>query len=149
MPPGVLNLQVAYFWKNKMKDPVIVTDSIINSNGTQAGSVHIYPVTIFRYAWLERLESPFIDPSKKFDVNSIIPTAYVFCSTQDTLRKYTTSDVEKFKNDAFAWADKVLNLDDIPMLIKSITDQMTALNKAAPDAVPDSGVETQDGTKKK
>ena len=63
------------FWKNKMKDPVIVTDSIINSDGTQAGSVHIYPVTIFRYAWLERLESPFIDPSKKFDVNSIIPTA--------------------------------------------------------------------------
>ena len=132
-----------------MKDPVIVTDSIINSNGTQAGSVHIYPVTIFRYAWLERLESPFIDPSKKFDVNSIIPTAYVFCNTPDELRKYTTGDVEKFKNDAFAWADKVLDLDDIPMLIKSITDQMTALNKAAPDAVPASGVETQDGTKKK
>ena len=132
-----------------MKDPVIVTDSIINSDGTQAGSVHIYPVTIFRYAWLERLESPFIDPSKKFDVNSIIPTAYVFCSTPDELRKYTTGDVEKFKNDAFAWADKVLDLDDLPMLIKSITNQMTALNKAAPAAVPDSGVETQDGTKKK
>ena len=106
-------------------------------------------MTIFRYAWLERLESPFRDPSRKVAVNPIAPAAYAFCNTPDARRKDTTGDVEKFKNDAFAWADKVLDLDDIPMLIKSITDQMTALNKAAPDAVPDSGVETQDGTKKK
>lgn len=133
-----------------MNNPKIVTDSIIDSNGTNTStsSIRVYPISIFRYAWLERLESPFIDPTKKFDVGSIIPTAFVFCSVPDQLRKYTSKDVELLKNDAYAWADLNLKLDDIPELIKNITSQMTDLNKAAPDAVSSSTDESQDGPKK-
>lgn len=132
------------------KNPKIVTNSIIDAAGskTDTNSIQIYPITIFRYAWLERLNSPFIDPNQKFAIETVIPTAYVFCSKPEELRKYTSADVEKFKNDAFAWSDKYLKLDDIPELIKNITQQMQDLNKAAPDAVPDSSV-SDDGAKKK
>lgn len=134
-----------------MNNPKIVTDSIIDTEGkdTATSQIRVYPISIFRYAWLERLESPFIDPSKKFDVGSVVPTAYVFCSTPDQLRKYTSNDVEKLRNDAYAWADACLKLDDIPELIKNISSQMTDLNKAAPDAGANSADETQDGSKKK
>lgn len=132
-----------------MNNPQIVTDSIIDSNGSKAGAIQVFPVSIFRYAWLERLESPFLDPSKTFDVDTIIPTAFVFCNTPQVLRTYTSNDVEKLKNDAYEWADAKLSLDDIPELIKNITSQMTKLNKAAPDGAPADADVQQDGTKKK
>lgn len=117
------------------KNPKIVTDAILNSDGSKISeNIKIYPMTIRRYAWFETLESPFIDSSRKFDVNSIIPSVYVMCLKKDELKNYGSNDIEKLKQDAFDWSED-LSLNDIPDMITAVTKMMVELNKAAPDSV--------------
>lgn len=130
-------------------DPKLVVESIIDNNGTktETNAIQIYPVSITRYAYLEMLDSPFLNPEVKFEVNTVIPTAYVFCTPPQKLRQYTTKDIDKLIADAYEWADSCLTLDDTPELIKNITEQMLKLNKAAPNGTGNSNSE-QSGTKK-
>ena len=132
------------------KDPKIVVENVIDSNGTKTDTnkIDIYPVTITRYAFLEMIDSPFLNPEVKFGISTVIPTAYVFCSTSENLRKYTSKDIDKLISDAYAWADEKLTLDDTPELIKNITDQMMALNKASPSGGSSETI-VNDGNKKK
>lgn len=130
-------------------DPKIVVESIIDNNGTktETNAIQIYPVSITRYAYLEMLNSPFLNPDVKFEVNSVIPTAYVFCTPPQKLRQYTTKDIDKLIADSYEWADTNLTLDDTPELIKNITEQMLKLNKAAPNGTGNNN--TNDGHVKK
>lgn len=131
-----------------MSNPEIVVDSIIDSEGTKTdNNVNIYPCTIRRYALLEKLTSPFIDPKVKFDVNSIIPSAYVFAVDNSKLKQYTTKDIDSLINDAFDWAE-TLSISDIPEMIKVITKQICDINKAAPSTTNNKEV-SEEGTKKK
>ena len=132
------------------KDPKIVVENVIDSNGikTDTNKIDIYPVTITRYAFLEMIDSPFLNPEVKFGISTVIPTAYIFCSTSENLRKYTSKDIDKLISDAYAWADEKLTLDDTPELIKNITDQMMKLNKASPSGDTSETV-VNDGNKKK
>ena len=124
-----------------VNNPKIVVDAILDSNGKEVKNIKIYTMTIRRYAWFEKLNSPFINPDVKFDVGGVIPSVYVMCKTKDELKKYNSNDVEKIISDAFDWAED-LSLDDIPDMIASVTKQMQELNKASPDA-------TEDNSKKK
>lgn len=118
-----------------MANPKIVVDEILDSNGKDiSNNIKIYPMTIRRYAFFERLESPFIDSTKKFDVNGIIPSVYVMCMTKEKLKKYGSNDLEQLKQDALDWSED-LSLSDIPEMIIAVTKIMTDLNKASPDAV--------------
>lgn len=131
------------------KNPKIVVESITDDvDAAISKSINVYPVTISKYAWLELIDSPFIDTEIQFGVNNIVPTAYVMCSTPAQLKKYTSRDVEQLKQDAGDWADANLKLEDIPDLIKAIVGQMQKLNKAAPENVSNSG-SVDDGSKKK
>ena len=94
------------------------------------------------------IDSPFLNPEVKFGISTVIPTAYVFCSTSENLRKYTSKDIDKLISDAYAWADEKLTLDDTPELIKNITDQMMKLNKASPSGGTSETI-VNDGNKKK
>lgn len=123
------------------KNPQIVVNSILDSDGTDVKHIKIYPMTIRRYAWFEKLNSPFINPDIKFDVNGVIPSVYVMCKTKEELKKYNSTDVEKIISDAFDWAEE-LTLSDIPDMISSVTKQMLELNSASPDS-------TNDNSKKK
>ena len=145
--------QALYFKKKDTetnKDPKIVVENVIDSNGTKTDTnkIDIYPVTITRYAFLEMIDSPFLNPEVKFGISTVIPTAYVFCSTSENLRKYTSKDIDKLISDAYAWADEKLTLDDTPELIKNITDQMMKLNKASPSGGTSETI-VNDGNKKK
>ena len=145
--------QAFYFTKKDTemnKDPKIVIENVIDSNGTKTDTnkIDIYPVTITRYAFLEMLDSPFLNPEVKFGISTVIPTAYVFCSTSENLRKYTSKDIDKLISDAYAWADEKLTLDDTPALFKNITDQMMKLNKASPSGGSSETI-VNDGNKKK
>ena len=145
--------QALYFTKKDTemnKDPKIVVENVIDSNGTKTDTnkIDIYPVTITRYAFLEMIDSPFLNPEVKFGISTVIPTAYVFCSTSENLRKYTSKDIDKLISDAYAWADEKLTLDDTPELIKNITDQMMKLNKASPSGGTSETI-VNDGNKKK
>ena len=123
------------------KNPTTVVNSILDSDGTQVKHIKIYPMTIRRYAWFEKLNSPFINPEVKFDVNGVIPSVYVMCKTKEELKKYNSTDTEKIISDAFDWAEE-LTLSDIPDMIAYVTKQMQELNKASPDS-------TEDNSKKK
>ena len=118
------------------KNPTTVVNSILDSDGTEVKHIKIYPMTIRRYAWFEKLNSPFINPEIKFDVNGVIPSVYVMCKTKDELKKYNSTEVEKLIQDAFDWAEE-LTLSDIPDMISSVTKQMQELNRASPDSVED------------
>lgn len=134
-----------------MSDPKIVIENVLDNNGTnlkESNKIQIYPISITRYAFLELLNSPFLNPNIEFGISNIIPTAYVFCTTSENLRKYSSKDIDKLISDSYAWADDNLSLDDTPELIKNITDQMMKLNKAAPNSVS-SDMTIDQGNKKK
>ena len=123
------------------KNPQIVVDAIIDQNGQEVNTVKLYPVTIRRYAFLEKLNSPFINPEVQFTVNTIIPSVFVMTRTKDELKKYASNDIEKLVQDSFDWSDS-LNMDDVPEMIKAVTKQFTEINRASPDS-------TEDNSKKK
>jgi hypothetical protein len=118
-------------------NPKIVVDAILDSDGKEVNNIKIYPMTIRRYAWFEKLNSPFINSEVKFDVNGVIPSVYVMCKSKDELKKYNSNDVEKIISDAFDWSE-ALSMNDIPDMITSVTRQMQELNKASPDATDNS-----------
>lgn len=116
------------------KNPKIVIDSILDSESSKiANNINVYPVTIRRYAFLEKLNSPFINSEVKFDVNGIIPSVYVMTLTKEELKKYNSNDIEKLISDSFDWSDS-LNMDDVPKMIAAVTKQFTEINRASPDA---------------
>lgn len=130
------------------KDPKIVIESVLDNNGTKTEkNINIYPVTITRYAFLEMLDSPFLNPEVPFGISTVTPTAFIFCSTAEDLRKYTSKDIDKLIADSYKWADDNLDLESYPELIKNITDQMMKLNKAAPSS--SDSMSSSDGSKKK
>ena len=119
-----------------MENPKTVVDAILNEGKTNDISIDIksYPMTIRRYAFLEKIDSPFLNPDVKFSVNTILPSLYVACSDNETLRKYAAykqSDIDKLYNDAYEWSDNI-QIDFIPQLITSVTDQLLEMNKVSP-----------------
>ena len=111
-------------------NPKIVVDAIIDAPKA-FGKATIGDVTILKYAYLEKLRSPFIDGTQEFNVENIVPTVFVLASDKQTLRKYG-NDIEKLKADALDWADDSLSLEDVPDVIKEVVSKLTSINKAAP-----------------
>lgn len=137
-----------------MDNPKLVLQQIIDNGESDVGKgdnvVHIYPLTIARYAFLEILDSPFINPERKFELNTVIPTAFVMSRSVRDLRKYNSKNLDTLVADSLEWADAELKLEDVPELIKAIVSQLQALNKAAPaqDGAGNSGPETLPDGKK-
>lgn len=46
-----------------MANPKLVVDALIDSGEKAADKTSVQQMTIRRYAWLEKLDSPFLDPS--------------------------------------------------------------------------------------
>lgn len=115
-------------------DPKIVVDAIL-AEGNTGGEVRVYPVTIRRYALLEKLGSPFIDPERQFTVDGIVPSVFVMTRTAEELRKFCNADCAAIRDAAFAWSED-LPLDDVPKMVKAVTDQFLNLQKAAPEPAP-------------
>lgn len=59
-----------------MADPKIAVDTILETEADVSG-VTVYPLTIARYGLLELLDSPLVDPTKRFSILEAIPAAYV------------------------------------------------------------------------
>lgn len=137
-----------------MDNPKLVLQQIVGNGESDVGKgdnvVHVYPLTIARYAFLELLDSPFINPERKFELNSVIPAAFVMSHTPRELRKYNDKNLSDLVADSLEWADAELKLEDVPELIKAIVSQLQALNKAAPsqDSAGNSGLETLPDGKK-
>lgn len=132
------------------KDPKLVIESITD-NEVEVGEskIAVYPISIRRYALLEILNSPFLNPEVKFEINSVIPTAYVFTHTNDQLKKFNSNNKDVLEAVAYDWADANLKLGDISQLIAEIVNQMNKLNEAAPDSANDVQVDQSSGDNKK
>lgn len=115
-----------------MAEPKIVVDAVLSEGLPQEQQVKLYPVTIRRYALLEKLKSPFIFADTEFNVNNVVPTAFVMSRTPDELKQYCTKPSEDVVQAAFDWAES-LDIDDLPKMLSALSDQFLALNKAAPD----------------
>ena len=98
----------------------------------QFGNINIGDITILKYCYLEKLHSPFIDPTQEFTVENIAPAVFVLAKDKKELRKYG-NDIETLKRDALDWVDECVELSDVPEIIKAIVSKLTSINKAAPN----------------
>lgn len=121
------------------KNPTLVTNTIIDSNKPQELTLPAYPMTIRRYALLEKLDSPFVGGNGEFTVDAIVPAAYIISTPNEKLREYTSEDAKKIRSDAFDWAEQ-LSINDLPSLVQNLTKQLQDMNKAAPDPAPASNM---------
>lgn len=108
----------------------MVLDAVIEAP-KEFSKIKIGDITILKYAYLEKLHSPFIDPAQEFTVESIAPAVFVLAKDKKELRKYG-NDIEALKLDALEWIDDNLDMSEVPAVIKAIVDKLTAINKAAP-----------------
>ena len=113
-------------------DPKIVVDAILAEGNDD--KIGVYPVTIRRYALLERIESPFVKTDLPFTVDNVIPTTFVMCQKPEELKRWCNATTVEIREAAFEWSEN-LPLDDIPKMIAAITDQFLKIQKAAPDSV--------------
>lgn len=113
-------------------DPKIVVDAILAEGNDD--KIGVYPVTIRRYALLERIESPFVKTDLPFTVDNVIPTTFVMCQKPEELKRWCNATTGEIREAAFEWSEN-LPLDDIPKMIAAITDQFLKIQKAAPDSV--------------
>ena len=123
------------------KTPELVLNAVIDAP-KQFGKIQIGDITILKYCYLEKLHSPFIDPTQEFTVENIAPAVFVLAKDKKELRKYG-NDIETLKMDALEWMDECVELSDVPNIIKAIVSKLTSINKAAPNGT------TEDGSSKK
>lgn len=112
------------------QNPKIVTNAILQDE-IRFGKVTIGPVTIWKYALLEKLESPFLFADKEFTVENVAPTIFVLAKERSEL-KPLINDFEKLKDEALEFIDDNLSMEDLPKAIQAVVDQFLTLNKAAP-----------------
>lgn len=111
-------------------EPKLAVEAVLDSDQSVAG-ITVRKITAGRYAWLERLDSPFTDFEKKFTLDNLIPSLYVVQVETEKLRQYSCRDVDKLKDDAFAWSDEI-DLDKIGPAVDVVMDQFRDILKIAP-----------------
>lgn len=111
-------------------EPKLAVEAVLDSDQSVAG-ITVRKITAGRYAWLERLDSPFTDFEKKFTLDNLIPSLYVIQLETEKLRQYSCRDVDKLKDDAFAWADEI-DLDKIGPAVDVVMDQFRDILKISP-----------------
>lgn len=101
-------------------DPKIVVDAIL-AEGNPDEQIKVYPVTIRRYALLEKLDSPFVNSDKEFNVDSIVPSVFVMTRDVAELKKFCNASSDTIRDAAFTWSED-LPLEDIPKMVSAVTD---------------------------
>lgn len=105
-----------------MAEPKIVVDAVLSEGLAQdQQQVKLYPVTIRRYALLEKLKSPFVFADTEFNVNNVVPTAFVMSKTPEELKAFCTKSADDIVQAAFDWAEQ-LDVDDLPKMLSALSD---------------------------
>lgn len=135
-----------------MDDPKLVIEQVLNSpvgsEKSEPNRVELQPLTIRRYALLERLKSPFLDTDADFTANNILPTLMVMCSTTDRIREMSRMSYDDVMDAALDWSDENnLSLEELGGLLKKLSDEFYGMEVAAPEsnACPIKKKETRQG----
>ena len=113
------------------QNPDVVIDAIINTDKTYNG-ITINTPTIRRYAYLEKLKSPFVFGDISFELENVIPSIYVLAVTKDELKVLSGKSVDEIKDIAMDWADDNLDMKTLPDIIKDVVEVFTKINESAP-----------------
>ena len=113
------------------QNPDVVIDAITNTDKTYNG-ITINTPTIRRYAYLEKLKSPFVFGDIGFELENVIPSIYVLAATKDQLKVLSGKSVDEIKDIAMDWADDNLDMKTLPDIIKDVVTVFTKINESAP-----------------
>lgn len=116
---------------SEKQNPDIVIDAITNTDKTYNG-ITINTPTIRRYAYLEKLKSPFVFGDVGFELENVIPSVYILAATKDELKVLSGKSVDEIKDIAMDWADDNLDMKTLPDIIKDVVAVFTKINESAP-----------------
>lgn len=116
------------------QNPNVVLDAITNDDKTYS-KVTIHQPTIRRYAFLEKLKSPFIFSDISFDLENTIPSIYILAIENADIKKLSGKTVDEIKDIAFDWADENLEMNDLATIIKDVVAVFTTINDSAPQGI--------------
>ena len=116
---------------SEKQNPDIVIDAITNTDKMYNG-ITINTPTIRRYAYLEKLKSPFVFGDVGFELENVIPSVYVLAATKDELKVLSGKSVDEIKDIAMDWADDNLDMKTLPDIIKDVVEVFTKINESAP-----------------
>ena len=116
---------------SEKQNPDVVIDAITNTDKTYNG-ITINTPTIRRYAYLEKLKSPFVFGDVGFELENVIPSIYVLAATKDELKVLSGKSVDEIKDIAMDWADDNLDMKTLPDIIKDVVAVFTKINESAP-----------------
>ena len=121
---------------SEKQNPDIVIDAITNTDKTYSG-ITIHTPTIRRYAYLEKLKSPFIFSDINFDLDNVVPSVYILAATKDELKSLSGKSVDEIKEIAMDWADNTIDMQTLPDIIKDVVEVFTKINESAPQSTND------------
>ena len=113
------------------QNPDVVIDAITNTDKTYNG-ITINTPTIRRYAYLEKLKSPFVFGDIGFELENVVPSIYVLAATKDELKVLSGKSVDEIKDIAMDWADDNLDMKKLPDIIKDVVAVFTKINESEP-----------------
>ena len=113
------------------QNPDVVIDAITNTDKTYNG-ITINNPTIRRYAYLEKLKSPFVFGDVGFELENVVPSIYVLAATKDELKVLSGKSVDEIKDIAMDWAADNLDMKTLPDIIKDVVAVFTKINESAP-----------------
>ena len=116
---------------SEKQNPDVVIDAITNTDKTYNG-ITINTPSIRRYAYLEKLKSPFVFGDVGFELENVVPSIYVLAATKDELKVLSGKSVDEIKDIAMDWADDNLDMKTLPDIIKDVVEVFTKINESAP-----------------
>lgn len=73
--------------------------------------MELHPLTVSRYAWLEKLDSPFLTKGSEFKVSTVVPTIWALAASKEELKAAASEDIAALKERALEWADERIGVD--------------------------------------
>ena len=120
---------------NPNYNPKCATDSILEAPQL-IGNLTVHPMTVARMALLELIDSPFVNPERKFNLSNMCESAFVMCADTKDLKGYSSRNVDALVEKAYQWADNV-DVNALPEVVKSVMDKLQTIYKVSPSTGAD------------
>ena len=112
------------------ENPSIVIDAVLDEKQT-FGKLEVQNLTIYRYAMLEKVGSPFLDLDKEFTLQNLASSIFIMTSSKEQI-KAVANDLAKLNEAALDFIDENLEIHDIAGITSAIIAKLQAISKAAP-----------------
>lgn len=119
-----------------MANPAKAIDAILDAK-KEIGGYTVYPLSVARYALLEKYDSPLL--TGEDNTEKTITSLYVMTQPADVLAKESANGVLEMK--ALAWADE-LNIFQLKDIVENVRNRLREIAYLAPEG-------NDEGTKKK